>query len=205
MVLVNFIGKPTPIQRNLPRPIPELENEPISAPEQVLNVQQQMRVGHPLPSSVQIPKTLIQDLNALAGGGSSHQTEEALRCLGQYLGLESTRPDKEFKTGPDVLWIGENGCAVCIEVKSDKGETSNYRKEEVGQLHDHVQWVKDNYQASEIIPVFVGRLLPVSDSANPSPDMKVVELQRFQEVGQNLVSALQDVANRAMPSALEMS
>ena len=189
-------------QRNLPRPTPELGNATVSVPEQVLNVQQQMWVGHPRPTSVQIPKTLIKDLTALNGSGSVPQTEEALRCLGQYLGLESTRPDKEFEKGPDVLWIGENGYAICMEAKSAKQTDSPYSKDYVGQLHNHIQWVKDNHRVSEIIPAFVGPLLPAADQASPSPDMRVIELRQFDELGQKLVSALQDVAVQAIPLSL---
>ena len=189
-------------QRNLPRPIPEHASGIASVPEQVLNVQQQMWVGHPRPSAVEIPKTLIKDLTALNGSGSVPQTEEALRCLGQYLGLESTRPDKEVGKGPDVLWLGENGCAVCMEAKTDKQSASPYSKEYVGQLHNHGQWVKDNYEVSEVIPVFVGPRLPASEEASPSPDMRVVELRQFEQLGERLVSALRDVAVAAMPLSL---
>ena len=189
-------------QSNIPRPVPELGNAIAALPEQVLNVQQQMWVWHPRPSAIQIPRTLSRDLTALSGSGTVPQTEKALRCLGQYLGLRSTRPDKEFGTGPDVLWVGENGYAVCMEVKSEKGNTSGYRKEDVAQLHDHTQWVKDNYSASEIIPVFVGPSLPASKFANPSRDIMVIELKQFEEFGKKLGSALADVAVQAIPLSL---
>ena len=151
---------------------------------------------------MEIPKSLIGDLAALKGSGSAAQTEEALRCLGQYLGLESARPDKELGTGPDVLWIGEGGHAICMEAKTDKQLNSPYSKDHVGQLHNHVQWVKDNYDASEIVPIFVGPLSPASDQASPSPDMKVAELRLFEELAQRLISALEDVAARTMPLSL---
>ena len=189
-------------QSNIPRPIQDPGTVTTSLPQQVAIVQQQMWVGHPHPSSVQIPKTLIQDLRALNGSGTAAQTEESLRCLGQYLGLKSVRPDKEFDTGPDVLWLGEEGYAVCMEVKSDKEETSAYRKDEIGQLHDHIQWVKVNYPTTEIIPIFVGHLLPASESANPPPDMMVIELTQFEDLGQKLISALRDAAAQAIPLSL---
>ena len=189
-------------QRNLPRPLPEHTSASASVPEQILNVQQQMWIGHPRPSSVQSPKTITEDLMALNGYGSGAQTEEALRCLGQYIGLESTRPDKEFGKGPDVLWLGENGYAVCMEAKSDKQSTSPYNKDYVGQLHNHVQWVKDNYEVSAVIPVFIGPLVPASDQASPSPDMRVAELGQFEQLGKKLVSALRDVAIGAIPLSL---
>ena len=190
------------IQRNVPCPIPEPGSATLSVSEQIVNVQQQMRVGHARPSAVEIPKTLIKDLTALNGSSSVPQTEEALRSLGQYLGLESTRPDKELGKGPDVLWVGESGYAVCIEAKTEKQTLSPYSKDYVGQMHNHVQWVKDNYDVSEIIPAFVGPLLPASEHASPSPDMRVVELRQFEELGQRLVSALRDVAVQAIPLSL---
>ena len=190
------------IQRNVPRPRLYPTIGTVAVSEQVVNVQQQMRVGQSSPSAVEIPKVLMKDLIALNGSGSAPQTEEALRCLGQYLGLESTRPDKESGMGPDVLWIGENGYAVCMEATTDKQSTSPYGKDDVGQLHNHVQWVKDNCDVSEIIPVFVGPLLPASGQASPSPDMKVVELGQFEKFGQRLVSALRDVAGQALPLSL---
>ena len=190
-------------QRNVPRPRLDPTIGTVAVSEQVVNVQQQMRVGHPYPPAVDIPKRLIKDLIALTGNGSVPQTEEALRYLGQYLGLDSTRPDKELGMGPDVLWIGENGYAVCMEAKTDKQSASPYSKDYVGQLHNHVQWVKDNKcDVSEIIPVFVGPLLPASGQASPSPDMKVVELGQFEKLGPKLVSALRDVAGQAIPLSL---
>ena len=192
------------VQSNIPRPGSSSQaRSPV--PEQIVRVARQMQVGYGNSISVQIPRTITRDLAALSGGGSSGQTEEALRCLGQYLGLKSTRPDNEFGAGPDVLWIGEDGFAVCIEVKTCKQnkDTSVYRKDEVGQLHNHIQWVKDNEETSEIVPIFVGPLVPASPDASPSQSMRVIELHHFDELGHRAVRALQDVADTAMPISLE--
>ena len=146
---------------------------------------------------------MSNDLTALRGSCSPAQKEEALRCLGQYLGLDSTRPDKEFGVGPDVLWIGEQGVAIYMEVKTEKQTNSNYRKEETGQLHNHIQWVKDNYEVTDIIPIFVGPLLPATDSASPTPEMRIVELRQFENLAQQLAAAMQDVASEAFPLSME--
>ena len=198
----HFYQKAYANQSNMPRPRPLSADASVSVPDQVARVVAQMRIGHQGSSLVQTPKTLIQDLTPLNGNGSSAQVEEAIRCLGQYLGLKSTRPDNESGSGPDVLWIEDGGYAVCIEVKTDKQETV-YRKAEVGQLHNHVQWVKDNHVVSEIIPVFAGPLLAVSDAASPSSDMSVIELQQLDELGKRLVAALQDVVRDSLPLSLE--
>ena len=197
-----FYRKAHAIQSNMPRPASPAASMGTSVPLQVTRAAEQMRIGYSNSISVQIPKTLIQDLTPLNGNGSPAQVEEAIRCLGQYLGLGSSRPDNDPGTGPDVLWLEEDGYAVCMEVKTWKKETSLYRKANVGQMHNHVQWVNDNHEVSEIIPVFIGPLLPASDDASPSPDMRVIELRQLEELGQKLVSALQDVAENAIPLSL---
>ena len=70
-------------------------------------------------------------------------------------------------------------------------------------MHNHIQWVKDNYEVSQIVPVFVGPLLPPSKEASPSPEMKIIEVRQFHELSQRLIAALQDVAQRALPLSLE--
>ena len=198
----HFYRKSYANQSNMPRPRFLSAEALASVPEQVTRVAVQMRVGLQGSALVQTPKTLVQDLTPLNGNGSSAQVEQAIRCLGQYLGLKSSRPDKEFGTGPDVLWIGNDRYAVCIEVKTNKQETA-YRKADVGQLHNHVQWVKDNHEVSEIIPVFVGPLLSASKEASPSLGMRVIELRQLDEIGQRLIAALQDVTQTALPLRLE--
>lgn len=187
------------ISSNIP---PMVASSPIlgtgaPVPQQVTNVARQMEVIR--SSNISLPKSIKQDLLHLHGGGSAAQTEEAIRYLGQYLGLESTRPEKEFGTGPDVLWIGDDRTAICMEVKTDKKDNSRYRKDDVGQLSNHIQWVKDNTEAVDIVPLFVGPLTSASDTASPSPDMLVIELARFEALSKKLVSALEDASRDAIP------
>ena len=92
---------------------------------------------------------------------------------------------------------------MCVEVKTHKQDSSFYRKEDVGQLHNHIQWVKDNYEVSDIVPVFVGPMLPASNEASPSANMRIIELRQLEKLGQQLETALQDVAQRALPLSLE--
>ena len=169
-------------------------------PQQVLRVARQMEIRR--SAEVRRPRSFDNDLRFLDGTGSPAQTEEAMRSLGQYLGLDSTRPEKEFGTGPDVLWTLEGGLALCMELKTDKLDGSTYRKDDVGQLANHVQWCRDNTEATTIVPVFVGPLLPASDEASPSPEVLVIELSQLHELSQKLRTALEDSANDALPLTL---
>lgn len=148
---------------------------------------------------VVVPRSLDRDLLYLNGTGTPKQVEEALRCLGQYLGFPSTRPDNEHGTGPDVLWMFPDITALCVDAKTDKLPDSMYRKEEFGQLSDHVQWVRDHTEAENIIPGFIGPELPISGAANPPAGVKLATLAKFQTVGETLKATYRDIATNALP------
>ena len=203
-VAVEHYRKAHAICRNIP---PYYDNQTDSAaenfPKQILNISQQMRVVR--ATDISPPESIEKDLVHLSGGGTHRQIEEAVRRLGQYLGLESTRPDNEVRTGPDVLWTDDAGTALCLELKTNKQGSSLYNKDDVGQLANHIQWVRDNTAATTIVPVFVGPSNPASSDASPSPEMRVIALSELQELGQNLINALHDATTDAMPPDSESS
>ncbi len=188
-------------QRNIP-PYPREESldENSDIPAQIISVSQQLKITS--SGKIDLPNTFDTDIVFLNGSGTPAQTEESLRALGQYLGLVSSRPDNEFGTGPDVLWLIEGMQALCMEVKSDKDPSSRYQKKEVGQLSDHIQWVKDTVDTEEIIPVFVGPLVGVTNTANPPEDFQVIALEQFKNLAGRLKAALQDAATEALPLTL---
>ena len=185
-------------QRSIP-PLPrEWTSQPGDVvPDQVKAVAELMTEAP--DGSVNVPSRMRLELAPLDGTGTVRQTEEAVRALGQYLGVQASRPDNDNGTGPDVLWeIGE-GTAICMELKTEKLDTSQYKKADIGQLSDHIQWVKENTTAEKILPVFIGPHLPVSRRANPTPEMVVVELSELDELGERLTSAVTDVSSSALP------
>ncbi|MBK8163559.1 MAG: DEAD/DEAH box helicase family protein [Gammaproteobacteria bacterium] len=175
-------------QLNIPAYPREIGKEYEAVPSQVMEVDSQLKIL--ADGAVILPKRIDADLAHLDGSGTAGQTEESLRALGQYLGFQSTSPDHEFGTGPDVLWVIDGQSALCIEVKTDKKSTTPYRKEDVGQLSDHVQWVKDQIGSKEIIPIFVGPIIGVTDSTNPPKEYKVVALEQFHILAHRLIAAL---------------
>jgi len=184
--------------KNIPKCVDEgvdLTANPV--PSQVSNMANEFLINK--GASVSVPKSLRLDLESLKGAGTVKQTEEALRCLGQYLGLDSTRPDNEHGTGPDVLWLCD-GVALVLEAKTDK--EAEYKKDDVGQLSDHMQWVENNYEGNEKIPVFVGPPNGATESANPSDEVLVIELSEFRGLGERLLAAYDDIAKRSLPLTL---
>jgi len=173
------------------------EKEPAKGlPMQAIQVARQFSTHG---AAVSVPKRLHQELRHIDGSGSSAKAEESLRALGQYLGMNSSRPDKERGTGPDVLWELSGFPALCMEVKTDKEPESNYQKKDVGQLNDHVQWVKDNTDSDNVIPLFVGPLVGATDAANPPPEFCVTTLDQFHQLADRLTAAFTDIAANALP------
>jgi tetratricopeptide (TPR) repeat protein len=170
-------------------------------PSQVLEVATYLHQGG-AQMRREIPKRFDLDLAALEGKGSSTQTEEALRSLGQYLGLTASRPDNEFGTGPDVVWKTPDAPVLSLEAKTEKQAGSVYRKKEVGQLRDHAQWVRDKLGSAEIFSAFVGPIIPASSDTNPDPDIMVIELAEFKALAERLRAALEDICKQALPTTL---
>lgn len=141
-----------------------------------------------------------KEIAPLDATGTSAQVEAALEALGMYLGLEASRPDNELGTGPDVLWSSPGGPTLSLEAKTEKGEGSVYRKQDLGQVRDHRQWVREHVNASEIYSAFVGPVVPASQDANPDPDTVVLELAEFRALGDRLRAALKDICNSALPA-----
>lgn len=191
------------VTSSLPPPdLPRVSTDGLTLPKQV------MRVTELLTDGTRIDEKAFSRLGDVhvvldASGSTSAQVEEALRVLGEYLGLVSSRPDREFGTGPDVLWDPEDGGpALAMEVKAGKQKGSYYTKYELGQLRDHVRWVREHSSSSTIYPAFVGPVLSCSGGCNPDPEMVTVDVTQFKRSAKILRDALKDVVATALPATL---
>lgn len=182
---------------------PSVAESEVTYSAQVLNVASTLRRGNQ-PHLV-MPKHFDSELAPLDGTGSVPQIEAALAALGDYLGLETRRPDSELGTGPDVLWTVPGGPALSIEAKTAKGEKASYRKEDLGQLRDHLQWVREEVGPIEVHSAFVGPIAAASPGANPDPDMVVIELNEFRALRERLRAALVDTCAAAVPITAVMT
>ena len=116
-------------------------------------------------------KDKVSERVAHAAGPASTTSgsEEAYRALGSFCGLDASRPDQETGAGPDVLWMDTiTNEAISFELKTGKLDNSELSKKEVGQSHNHIQWISDNKPDVRLIRHFiVGKELTVSRFGNP--------------------------------------
>lgn len=130
----------------------------------------------------------------LVYGPATDAAEEAMRLLGDLLGLESTRPDKSVRTGPDNVWGGEGEVeAWGFDLKTGKEPESEYLKSELAQAHDHLNWLQREKKGKRVKVSIVGRELAVSNQSNPDPDLEIIELSGFQEIAGNVKKVVDSV------------
>lgn len=84
-------------------------------------------------------------VSMLVAISSANQFEQSLMKLFQWLGLGATRPDKDYKEGPDVLVLGPDGTALVIEAKSRRKSQGRLTKTMHNQVLAHEEWYKNNY------------------------------------------------------------
>jgi hypothetical protein len=128
-------------------------------------------------------------------GATPRQMEEAARYLGELLGFESTRPDNDLGTGPDVLWVDQDENAVLgFELKTDKNEESQYSKEDIGQCLNHLEWMKEKNTDKEVLGVLlVGEPNAVSAKASPNRSIFYASSDVLVQIRDELLGLLEDI------------
>ena len=85
----------------------------------------------------------------LTFGTKAEKFESAIDELGNILGYNTERPDKNWKAGPDNLWAIREGQYLFIECKSEVLLTrAHITKEETGQFNNNIAWFKRFYPAA---------------------------------------------------------
>lgn len=126
-------------------------------------------------------------LDKLVFGKDSNKFEEGLSELGEFLGYESQRPEKDFKNGlPDVLWRMTNGEFLIIEAKNEvKNERKEIYKEEAEQITNSYNWFKDNYVNKKGYPLLVHPSITTEFSAYPDKEVRVITQNKLQLLKDN--------------------
>ncbi|QNE43962.1 hypothetical protein F1C15_09240 [Frigoribacterium sp. NBH87] len=102
------------------------------------------------------------------------QTEEALRRVGEFIGLGSQRPEHDTNTGPDNLWALGNNEFWVIEAKTGAKSTA-IGKRDMSQLASSMLWFGQRYDpAARAVPIMVHRAVAAYSDATPVTDMKII-------------------------------
>lgn len=142
-------------------------------------------------------------LSKLSFGVSSNDFENALYKIGQFLGWSSSRPDKEYRVGPDVLFCSAGQNYVAFECKNEVLEDrETISKREAGQMNNHFGWFERNY--GEHVPVEFYWIIPVNrlaEDADLTQKARIIQqegLSKFKNNVSLFVNACQQYELRAI-------
>lgn len=85
----------------------------------------------------------------------TNDAELVWETIGKLLGFTSQRPEKEYSTGPDNLWVLTNGVFLVTELKTGATNQS-IKKSDIDQLGGSIRWFENHYGASErFVPIML--------------------------------------------------
>jgi hypothetical protein len=103
----------------------------------------------------------------------SDDAEHAWEQIGLHLGFASTRPEKQYGTGPDNLWALSAARQAVCELKTGC-VTDTIAKKDMDQLGGSVRWLNDHNPEVEALPVMLHPSQVSDAKATPPPGMRVV-------------------------------
>ena len=140
-------------------------------------------------------KLRIEARDAFSETASHKQCEESVRAIGAALGFISTRPCTDFGKGPDNLWIDAHSKQMlAFELKTDKASSSNLTKDDIGQGHNHIEWLKTQYPDLNLLGlIFLTRAEKISEKSAPSDAMYLGSPSQLQKLWEDFFNAIDRV------------
>ena len=135
-----------------------------------------------------------ETVSMLAPNSSSGQFEQAMADLGTILGFETSRPEKAYGNGPDLLWLISQEIGLIIEAKSRKNTTNALTKAQHGQLLVSENWFKDTYPKMTGIRVSIHPSVTATKNSVPTRT-KALTLAKLDELvaeTRKLITALSE-------------
>ena len=140
-------------------------------------------------------------LQNMSFGVDAEKAENAFFLIGQLLGFESQRPDKEIRKGPDVLWCVSDNKYVLIELKTEVNQSRlTISKSEAGQIEEHCAWFEAEYGSANCVPILV---IPTSKLANDayfSHSVKVLTSEKLQKLKIQIRDFFKEFKGYSLPS-----
>ncbi len=113
--------------------------------------------------------------------------------IARYIGVESQRPEKEYKKGPDDLWNAGGLKYFVIECKNEATATT-ISKEYCNQLNGSCTWFNNKYDAScTYIPIMVHPSTLFEYAASPNQKIRIMtkaKLEMFRLSVKELIKSI---------------
>ena len=108
--------------------------------------------------------------------------EQAMRELGEHLGLSAQRPEQEAGRGPDVLWLLGDSKFWVIECKSGSTQQA-IPKHDMAQLSHSIDWFAEAYEGSnEATPILVHPSRDLDERASAGDQTRILTFAKLTEL-----------------------
>lgn len=128
--------------------------------------------------------------------------DENLKTLGDLLGFDSNRPEKDGEGTLDVCWVDEEKKIVIgFENKVDK-TNKVLTKSESDQCSGHANWLREHYPDYKRYLYVVGTLEAYHELATPPSDLCHVNVEQISKINDQ---ALEVHAKKIVPEQIDSS
>lgn len=127
---------------------------------------------------------------------SSKKFEAAIIELGFILGLNSTRPEEEFGSGPDNLWQLDNQQFVVIECKNE-ATTEFIPKKDCNQLNGSINWLNLQYHGiNECYPIMIHHSVIFSHDCSPETRTRIIDEESLNKLKMEVKNFASSIAGK---------
>ena len=127
---------------------------------------------------------------------SSKKFEAAIKELGFILGLNSTRPEEEFGSGPDNLWQLDNQQFVVIECKNE-ATTEFIPKKDCNQLNGSINWLNLQYHGiNECYPIMIHHSVIFSHDCSPETRTRIIDEESLNKLKMEVKNFASSIAGK---------
>ena len=159
-------------------------------------------------------KTRLQlDIQSIFSGihwgesGNSDSAEACVKRVGQLLGFDSTRPEKEDVRagGPDNLWRLSTNEFLVIELKTEISRNdARIIKTEAAQLGHSVSWLSDCYGHDVVAtPILVHPSCVTRDDCHPLAGTRVITKECWERLGKEIMALVTELVSRTSTYTME--
>jgi replicative superfamily II helicase len=132
-------------------------------------------------------------LSAISFGTQANRFERALDLLGIALGFETQQPDKEWKEGPDNLWLVEDNKYILFECKSEVDlSRSEINKTETGQMNNSISWFEREYGHNTALFFHIIPTKTISKAAGYNKEVQIIRENSLRKLTNSVRSFFQE-------------
>lgn len=129
--------------------------------------------------------------------GTSKSFEKAIKDVGEFIGIESERPEEETGVGPDDLYWINKEFAMIIECKNEVKSSKNICKHDCNQLNGSYEWYKSKYEKTGIegIPILIHPSNIFNRECSPNNRTRIITEENLNSLKDSVNKFIKDLSN----------